>query len=87
MKLSDFNNSSTRQSDSASSNDDLMSKYNELKDLSQDDLSKTLLEEVKRQKQNGTFNYQQIASTMESLKGFIPSENYENMKRILDSFK
>lgn len=64
-----------------------MDKYNELKDLSHDDLSKKLIDEVARQKQNGTFNYNQILQTMEGLRGFMPQENYENMKRILDTLK
>lgn len=88
MKLSEFKNEKQNsQKTSAKSDADLMDKYNELKDLSHDDLSKKLIDEVARQKQNGTFNYNQILQTMESLKGFMPQENYENMKRILDTLK
>ncbi len=88
MKLSEFKNEKQNsQKTSAKSDADLMDKYNELKDLSHDDLSKKLIDEVARQKQNGTFNYNQILQTMEGLKGFMPQENYENMKRILDTLK
>lgn len=88
MKLSEFKNEKQNsQKTSAKSDADLMDKYNELKDLSHDDLSKKLIDEVARQKQNGTFNYNQILQTMEGLRGFMPQENYENMKRILDTLK
>lgn len=88
MKLSEFKNEKQNsQKTSTKSDADLMDKYNELKDLSHDDLSKKLIDEVARQKQNGTFNYNQILQTMEGLKGFMPQENYENMKRILDTLK
>ncbi len=83
MRLSQFENkNSTSQKE-----DDIINKYNELKDLPQDELSRRLLSEVEKQKREGTFNYAQLSSNVEMMKGFVPKSTYENMKRILDSLK
>ena len=76
MKLSEFEQP-----------EDLMSKYNQLKDLPQDELTKRLFEEVARQKSEGTFNYSQLKTMLENIKGMLPNETYQNMQRILETLK
>lgn len=83
MKISSFGKSQQTEKQEG----DIMDKYNELKGLSQDDLTRKLLDETARQKGEGTFDYQKLASTLESLKGYLPPENYEKMKSILESLK
>ncbi len=83
MKISDFKQSNKEEKKS----DDIMEQYNELKDLSQDDLTRKLYEETSRQKQAGTFDYEKLSSTLESLSMYMPKENYEKMKSILERLK
>jgi len=85
MKLSEFKAQNAKNS--SVDNDDIMKKYNELKDLPSDQLSKMLLEEVARQKREGVFNYEELNSMVESMRAMMPSETYENMKRILGTFR
>ena len=66
---------------------DIKSSYDQLKDLNTDQLSKKLFDEVSRQKKNGTFDYEMLISSVESIKHLIPKENYENLKRLLNSIK
>ncbi len=83
MKISNFNNQVKKDK----SQEDMMGKYNELKDLSEDDLTRKLFEETSRQKQEGTFDYEKLSSTLDSLKGYLPEENYKKMKSILENLK
>ena len=88
-KLSDFNQGQTenREHKTSPTEEDIMEKYNQYKDLSSDQLSQELFREASRQKQNGTFNFSQLSSMVDSLKGSLPDEQYQNMKRLLDSLK
>lgn len=61
--------------------------YDQLKDLDASSLQAKLAEEVAQQKANGTFNYPLLQSSLESMKAFLPPENYENLKRLLESIK
>ncbi len=83
MKISDFkqNNKEDKKQE------DLMGQYNDLKDLSQDDLTRKLFEETTRQKQEGTFDYEKLSSTLNSLSMYMPKENFEKMKSILERLK
>lgn len=65
----------------------LKEKYDELKDLGYDELTEKLYEQVKEQKQNGTFNYSALCDGVERMKGFIPYETYQNMKNMLEKLK
>ena len=50
-------------------------------------LNKELFKEVAKQKQAGTFDYARLEGMLESLRGSLTEENYQNMKRILESLK
>ena len=88
-KLSDFNidNKNSEPQNQKVSQEELYQKYNEYKDLSQSQLNNELFKEVSRQKQNGTFNYQQLESMLEGLRSTLGEENYKNMKRILENLR
>ena len=59
--------------------------YNELKGKSKDELSKMLEAEVKRQKQNGTFNKEGLLTAIEMLNGYVSQEQIEEMRKMLGS--
>lgn len=87
MRLSDFNNNKTEKVEENVTEKDIIDKYNQYKDLSSDQLSQELFKEVARQKANGTFDYQRLESMLDSIKGSLSEENYQNMKRILESLR
>lgn len=89
-KLSDFNFNNTEKnhtSDNSNFEQDIYQKYNQYKDLSESELNRELLNEVARQKSNGSFDYNRLAGMLESIRGALGEENYRNMKRILESLK
>ncbi len=61
--------------------------FDSLKDLSGDELTQKLYSEVKKQKENGDFNYNALCENVERLKMFLPQETYENMKNMLEKIK
>lgn len=67
--------------------EEIYQKYNQYKDLSQNELNSELFKEVTRQKANGTFDYKKLENMLESIKDMIGFENYQNMKKILESLK
>lgn len=88
QKPSDEQKSKTQNENKKNiSEKDIMDKYNEYKDLSASQLNDELFKEVAKQKQDGSFNYAQLENMVESLKGSLSPENYQNMKRILESLK
>lgn len=81
-KLSDFKNNGQNVSE-----EEIKDKFDYYKDMSSQELSNELAKEVARQKGNGSFDYQKLNSMVESLRGSIPEESYQNVKRILDSIR
>ena len=67
--------------------DDLMQEYDKLKDLSGDELNKRLFDEVKKQKREGTFDFDSLNQSVESVKGYMSEETYKNIKGILETLK
>lgn len=66
---------------------DVRKTYDELKDLNSDQLSERLFNEVAKQKQDGTFNYDMLSNSVDSIKGYLPEETYKNLKDILKTLK
>ena len=62
-------------------------KYDEFKNMSQDQLNQTLLNEVAKQKRNGNFDYQALSSMIDSLQGVLPASDFQNIKRLLESLR
>lgn len=83
MKLSDFaKNGNLEEKESVK--DDINKKYDELKDLSHDELLSRLKSEIERQKEAGEFDYDALISSLNAIKMYLPSGTYENMIRIID---
>lgn len=82
-KLSQFNMANEEKD----AKDKLQEKFDTYKDMSKDQLSGELYNEAKRQKQEGTFDYEKLSSMVESLKGALDEKSYENVKRILESLR
>lgn len=83
MKLSDFaKNGNLEEKESVK--DGINKKYDELKDLSHDELLTRLKSEIERQKEAGEFNYDALISSLNAIKMYLPSGTYENMIRIID---
>ena len=66
---------------------DIKETYEELKDLNSDELSQKLFEEVKKQKEEGVFDYEGLSANLELMKTFLPKNTYENMKNMLEKIK
>ena len=82
MKLSNF-----EQKNNKTNEEILKEKYDEYSQMNQEELSNKLFSEVASQKQKGTFDYNKLVQMVESLRGSIPEENYNNIKRILENLK
>ena len=84
-KLSDFENKNDKKQDV--SEKDLRQKYDEYKDMNNQELSNELMKEVDRQKLAGTFDYEKLEGIVDGLRGSLPEENYRNIKRILEGLR
>lgn len=84
-KLSEFefnNKNNTNVSE-----EELRNKFDEYKDMSKEQLNSQLFSEVARQKAEGSFDYNKLAEMVENLRGALPEQDYNNIKRILESLK
>lgn len=72
------------QADVEVSKEELSKMYDNMKDMSQDELMERLKSEIKRQKKDGSFDYDALIGSMNAIKDFLPKENYDNMIRIID---
>lgn len=84
MKLSEFAKSDFKKESSEDIKENLSKSYDELKDLSQDDLYNRLKSEVNRQKRSGEFNKDALLSSLNAIRMYLPNETYENMIRTID---
>ena len=66
---------------------DLKNKFDQYKDMSKDQLNSELFSEVARQKAEGCFDYQKLSLMVDNLKGILPDQDYNNIKRILESLR
>ena len=95
-KLSEFKNNKIDEKENTQNNKtqkenitekDLMDKYNQYKELDSNQIRDELFNEVARQKANGVFDYNKLENSLDSIKGVIGEDNYQNMKKILESLK
>lgn len=66
---------------------DIQDKFNTYKDMSKEELNSQLFKEVARQKSQGTFDYDGLERMVESLKGSLNDQQYNNIKRLLENLK
>lgn len=86
--LSDFSNVNLNENKSQKmTQDDVIKEYDKIKNLSQDEAKSQLMNEVFKQKQNGTFNFQNLSAQVDGLKGYLPEKDYQNLKRMLESLR
>ena len=65
------------------SRENIQQAYDELKDLNSDELTQKLCGEVRKQKQEGLFDYAGLCDSVEKMRPFISNETYQNMKNML----
>ena len=61
--------------------------YDKYKDKNEDELMSELLNNVAKQKQDGNFNYNSIAETLEKLSPFLNAEQNLKLKELLQKIK
>ena len=61
--------------------------YEELKGCSSDELMSRLAQEIRLQKQNGTFDFEGLRNTIERMKIYLPNATYQNMMSIIENLK
>ena len=69
------------------SEEDVMKQYEELKGMDNSQLKARLIDEVAKQKRDGTFDYASLAQSVESIKGYLPQKTYQNLKNMLDNLR
>ena len=84
-KFSQFQNSN--KGNENASQDEIRNKYDQYKDMSSTQLNQELLSEVARQKANGQFDYQALENMVNSLQGVLPWQDFQNIRRILETLK
>ena len=63
---------------------DMVSMYENMKNMSAEDLYDALKMEVQKQKANNSFDYKGLLNSLDAIKNYLPQESYENMIRIID---
>ena len=86
-RLSEFDFNSKKNNEKRVTEEDIREKFYAYKDMSKQELNSQLFSEVARQKANGTFDYNKLTQMVESLKGSLPEQDYNNIKRILESLR
>ncbi len=72
---------------SSSVEQDVLKQYENIKNMSQGEAQNQLFNEVLKQKQNGTFNFEGLSQQVESLKGYLPEKDYTNLRKLLESLR
>lgn len=81
-KISDFKNKQGLEKEGINQQQ-LQDKYDQYKNMDNEQLNQELMKEVARQKVNGTFDYLQLERMVDGLRGTLPEENYNKIKGIL----
>lgn len=84
MKISEMNEQAKT---SSAKQKTVASTYDELKNCTSDELMSRLQQQIAAQKQNGTFDYEMLRQSIEKIKIYLPTQTYENLLRIIESFK
>lgn len=97
MKLSEFKNvqkevdkkntNNGKVNETKVDNKKIEDAYNTYKNMNQNELMEELINQVSKQKQDGTFNYQQINNSVQQLMPFLNDEQKNNLLSILQKIK
>ncbi len=77
----------TKQNNKTFSQDDLKKSYDEFSKLDNDSLSARLAQEVKKRKDEGSFDAEMLIRSVESVRAFLPDETYQNLKNLIENLK
>lgn len=61
--------------------------YNEYKDLPNDELLKSLFQEVQKQKQNGTFDFLKLQKSVDLIKPYLNDMQKNNIADLMEKLK
>lgn len=67
--------------------EELIDRYNSLKDKSESELMEELFKQVNAQKQNGNFNYDELENSVKSIQSFLSEEQREKINFLLQQIK
>ena len=84
-RFSQFNNQHNERANAKE--EDVRRTYDNYKNMSQSQLNASLLDEVAKQKANGTFDYEALSNMVDSLRGVLPENDYKNVKRLLENIR
>ena len=90
MDLKEFakNSAFNQNQNNHNENDDMQKKaeniYNKYKDFSKSDLTKEIENLIISQKKAGTFNKQNLLSTLQNFSAFIPQNNLQELKELIE---
>lgn len=94
MKFSEFakqNNSDNNQQKQEQPKNDFSQNvenlYKKYKNLSQDELMQELAKNVMEQKQNGTFDFEQISNSINMLLPYLNEQQKQTMQSLLNGLK
>lgn len=85
--LSDFSKEKLEKENKKISEDDIKEAYDKYKDLSEDELLSTLFKEVDKQKQNGTFDLENLKSLVSSMSPMLTDEQLNNINNLLERLR
>ena len=86
-KLSDFDFQNQDANQENVNEQDIRAQYDTYTNMAQTQPNRELLSEVARQKAQGKFDYQKLSSMVDSLQGMLSQQDFNNIKRILESLK
>ena len=88
--LFDYVNNSSNQSDTKTetvNEDYIKNKVNEYASLSENEMMSKLYSEVKKSKNNGTFNYNDLSSKLDSIKSYLTPEQKNKLEALLEKIR
>lgn len=86
-KLSEFEFNNKDNKNENVKEDDIKERFDKYKNMSKEELNSQLLSEVARQKAVGSFDYNALSKMVENLRGTLPEQDFNNIKRILESLR
>lgn len=92
MKLSEFKNKEEKESKKESLNtkkgsDNIQNAYDKYKDLSHDELMSELDKQIAKQKNDGTFNLDELKNSAQKVMPFLNNAQKNNLMSILEKLK
>ncbi len=86
MKFSEYENKKNESENAEyQKNKSVKETYDMLKNKSKSEISSMLMEEVQRQKNNGTFDKKSLLNSLQLFAGYISDEQLSDIKRIISN--